>query len=187
MCAASCRKIVDYLEKKEVIPSEDRQIYAYGVDAALYTFISTTGLLLIGLLSGSLWETMMIIATFYTNQSLGGGFHATTHWRCFLTMTVGLGCSLCVLRLSFPVALSFALGCALLLLMLRHPLVLHPNKAYLEKKRGSLVKRSQRALVIQLAILLCLTVAGCAKLCQTFAIALFCSAISRSVVALKRK
>lgn len=180
-------KIVDYLEKKEVIPSEDRQIYAYGVDAALYTFISTTGLLLIGWLSGRPWETMMIIATFYTNQSLGGGFHATTHWRCFLTMTVGLGCSLCVLRLSFPVALSFVLGCASLLLMLCHPLVLHPNKAYLEKKRSSLVKRSQRALVIQSAILLCLAAVGCEKLCQTFAIALVCSAISRAVVALKRK
>lgn len=178
-------KVVDYLEKKEVISSADRQIYAYGVDAALYTFISTAGLLLIGWLSGRPWETMMIIATFYTNQSLGGGFHATTHWRC--SMTVGLVCSLCVLRLSFPVALSLVLGCASLLLMLHHPLILHPNKAYLEKKRSSLVKRSQRALVIQSAILLCLAAVGCEKLCQTFAIALACSAISRSVVALKRK
>ena len=42
--------IVRALEKRTIIPAADHEAYVYGFDAALYTFLSTAGLVLICLL-----------------------------------------------------------------------------------------------------------------------------------------
>lgn len=85
--------IVRALEKRTIIPAADHEVYVYGFDAALYTFLSTAGLVLIGCVLGQGIETLIIISLFYVNQTLGGGFHASTHLNCFITMVLGLlGC-----------------------------------------------------------------------------------------------
>ena len=44
--------IVRALEKRTIIPAADHDVYVYGFDAALYTFLSTVGLMLIGCVLG---------------------------------------------------------------------------------------------------------------------------------------
>lgn len=76
-----------------------RLLCIYGCEVWLYTVLSTLGLLMIGLLTNSVLETIIIITIFYLCQTNGGGFHATTHLRCFLTMTLGLLIGLMFVRL----------------------------------------------------------------------------------------
>ena len=73
------------------------------------------------------------ISIFYTCQSSGGGYHASTHLRCFLTMCAGL-----LAGLGFSL-----LPCPLLALaVLAVPLTLHPNKQYLLENKKALILRS---------------------------------------------
>lgn len=90
------KAILAFLEANEIVRAEDHEVYAYGLDAILYTMISTLGLVLIGVVMRSTTEALVIIGMFYINQTLGGGFHASTHLRCFLTMAVGLLCCLTI-------------------------------------------------------------------------------------------
>ena len=55
----------------------------YGADLVSYTLLITAGLLLAGALCHLFWQTAVIIALYYTNQTLGGGYHASTHGRYF--------------------------------------------------------------------------------------------------------
>ena len=56
--------IVRALEKRTIIPAADHEVYVYGFDAALYTFLSTAGLVLIGCVLGQAIVTLIVIALF---------------------------------------------------------------------------------------------------------------------------
>ena len=119
------KAILAFLEANEIVRAEDHEVYAYGLDAILYTMISTLGLVLIGVVMRSTTEALVIIGMFYINQTLGGGFHASTHLRCFLTMAVGLLCCLSTLFIPFPLPASLIIALMSMGFMLRFPLVLH--------------------------------------------------------------
>jgi len=141
--------IVRVLEKRTIIPAADHDVYVYGFDAALYTFLSTVGLMLIGCVPGQGIETLIIIALFYVNQTLGGGFHASTHLNCFITMALGLLGCLATFLLPFNQWVYCILGTVGLMFMIKYPLVLHKNKEYLQAKHDILCKRSRGALLVQ--------------------------------------
>ena len=127
--------IVQWFEKRGIInPSQDeRDIYTYGFELAIYTLVSTFGLLTIGFLLGYPLETCFIITLYYVNQTLGGGFHASSHLSCFLSMCAGLVAILILLQFSLPNLLYAGLGIGSLLVLYFNPLVLHKNKQFLLK------------------------------------------------------
>lgn len=51
------KAILAFLEANEIVRAEDHEVYAYGLDAILYTMISTLGLVLIGVVMRS---TLMV-------------------------------------------------------------------------------------------------------------------------------
>ena len=115
----------------------------YGIEAFLYTCISTGLLLLLGAMLNILLPACIIIAVFYVDQTLGGGYHTSTHLRCFMTMAAGLcaGLGLSLIPMS-PAGfwLTGMLCCGILYMI---PLTLHPNKAYLKDKKMILITRSR--------------------------------------------
>ena len=134
--------LTDRLIRCGRIPEKDRDVYLYGFDITFYTIWSTAALLLIGLLLRQFWAAVILVSGFYTFQSTGGGYHAKTHLRCFLTMVVGLLVGLSAVFIQdYYILLWSLLGIGSLLLFLV-PLVLHPNKAYLETERKRLTIKS---------------------------------------------
>ena len=132
----------DFFVNKGVICEDERAIYEYGFDITLYTILSTLGLLLIGLLFHQLANTIVLVFVFYSCQSSGGGYHASTHLRCFLTMCTGLLFGLAFQYIPFPDWLFLAIGASSILLLLIFPLTLHPNKSYLKADSNRLIRRS---------------------------------------------
>ena len=106
------------------------------------SILSTLGLLLIGLLLRQFAGALILVLVFYSCQSSGGGYHASTHLRCFLTMCAGLLVGLAFPFLPFPDGVFYAIGALSVLLLLAFPLVLHPNKSYLKSDRKRLILRS---------------------------------------------
>ena len=115
-----------------------------------YTLWSTTALLLLGLLLRQFAAAAILVFGFYTFQTTGGGYHAKSHFRCFLTMVIGLLTGLStVFIMDHHILLWLLLGIGALLLLLV-PLVLHPNKSYLEEERKRLTVKS---IVVTLSVL----------------------------------
>ena len=170
--------LTDQLVRKGYIPSEDRDIYVYGFDITIYTVLSTTALLLIGFLLRQFVPTLILVFGFYTFQTIGGGYHANTHLRCFLTMVAGLLVGLSSVSIQdrhILLWILFGIGALLLLFV---PLVVHPNKSYLEAKRKCLTIRS---IVVTLSILVCVIVINITleSMMYSFAAVFLLSGISR--------
>ena len=175
--------IVRLFEKRGVIcaSAEEREVYIYGFDIAIYTFLSTLGLFFIGWMAGRPIETTLLIFVYYINQSFGGGFHASSHLMCFLTMVLGELLFLISFLLPYSLLACIGISVISLLFMWLHPLVLHPNKRYLKKKAPQLIKRSHQILLIETVLLVTFILLNIPDIIQTGSLALLLSAISRSV------
>lgn len=120
------------------ICSSDRlPVLIYGLDLAIYTILSTAGLIIEGVLFRRPCDSLIIIAVYFLNQTIGGGFHASSHLSCFLTMAVGLAFGLDICTIGWPMCFTIGVNALSILMLFSHPLVLHPNKQYLLRKTKS--------------------------------------------------
>ncbi len=178
--------ILTILERKGASYKHSRDVYVYGLDLMIYTFLSTAGLLLIGALLGRPFETVLLVALFYTNQTHGGGFHASSHLKCFLTMVSGL----LVFIASFGVSLSMwgyiLLASISFILLFTHPLVLHQNKSFLAPKSSQLVRVARLVLSLEVVVFVIFLLIGDTRLIHSTAFALALCACSR-MAAIKLK
>ena len=179
--------IVKLFEKRGVIcaSAEEREVYIYGFDIAIYTFLSTLGLFFIGWMAGRPIETTLLIFVYYINQSFGGGFHASSHLMCFLTMVLGELLFLISFLLPYSPFTCSGISVISLLFMWMHPLVLHTNKSYLKKKAQQLIKHSRQILLVEIVLLIVFILLNVPAIIQTISLTLLLSAISRSVPILK--
>ena len=145
-----------YLVKMEIIREDEQDVYQYGFDITIYTITSTIGLLLIGIVFGQLKNALFMISALYLLQTYGGGYHASTHFRCFGLMALGLAAGLLLQLCSIPdsvLAVVWVFSTATLLCI---PLVLHPNKSYLSGQVKLYSIRSRLVTVLVLLISLTL-------------------------------
>ena len=91
------RKIVSIVLKGSD-DEQQRVLCEYGCEILLHTFFCTIGLMVIGIVLNSVLETIIIIGIFYACQNNGVGYHASSHFRCFLIMAVGLIIGIAILR-----------------------------------------------------------------------------------------
>lgn len=155
------------------------EICKYGCEIWLYTLISTLGLILIGRLMGFMLETVVIVSVFYLCQSNGGGYHASTHAKCFITMAVGLAVSLYLTDVCNHHTLSFMLFIVSSILMATHPLCLHHNKQYLEVKNKHIKRRSRIVTTGIMVFVAANYIAGYNRIAQAGCVAMFMAAVSR--------
>lgn len=133
--------------------TQERSLCEYGCELWIYTMISTAGLLLLGVLLNEFWGTIVMIVVFYLCQSYGGGFHASSHFRCFLTMSIAVMSGTFLLHCSFSPSAMFFILCSSIVFLLVIPLILHPNKYYLLSEQITLCKKS-RAVTVTIAVVI---------------------------------
>ena len=59
-----------------------KEIYIYGIELLISSFISTTVILLIGLLTKTFWESIIFLVSFSLIRVYTGGYHSMTYLRC---------------------------------------------------------------------------------------------------------
>ena len=123
--------------------------------------------------------TILLIILFYTNQTYGGGFHANSHTKCFLTMTLGLGVYLLSSLIKVPLFVSVFIAALSFLFLYVHPLVLHKNKSFLANKSKLLVQKSRCILSLEMMLFITLLLFKNEYYLQNFSIALLLCALSR--------
>ena len=145
-------RLVRWLNSRGIVDRNDISAYRYGAATLIYTVVSTTALIALGVIAQRVGEALSIISIFYINQTTGGGYHASSHMRCFATMMIGLISCLVFCGLSLPIWVVSGMLVVSYATLLCIPVVLHPNKQYLMERRALLKKRSRRTTAIQAVI-----------------------------------
>ena len=133
----------DYFIKNKIISQEEREIYEYGFAITIHTILSTIGLLAIGALLHRFWYAVIIISIFSAFQTNGGGYHANTHLKCFLTMVIILLIALGISYLPLSPYIAETASIISVILLFVFPLTLHLNKAYLASQAPQLRRKSR--------------------------------------------
>lgn len=181
MIAYAANRLTHWLKKHVPMTDNEFEVYQYAFDIALYTVLSTLGLLFIGAALGVLFSTILCIALFYTNQTFGGGYHANSHMGCFVTMAVGLLSYLFLLSLQPQKGSCYILAIFSFGILMSKPLVLHKNKRYLENKRKELIAQSRLVVLIEMVLFVLLLFVGDVHLLASCSLSLFMCATARIV------
>ncbi|NYB75002.1 accessory gene regulator B family protein [Sedimentibacter hydroxybenzoicus DSM 7310] len=79
-----CEKATNLMVQNEIISSEDREIYAYGLRQGFILFINILTTLLIGFVFNKTTETIVFLAAYIPLRIYTGGYHARTQIGCYV-------------------------------------------------------------------------------------------------------
>lgn len=83
-------KITDFLYFKKVISKEDREIYKYGYEIIISTIISFLIVVVFGIVSNKLWQTLLFFGILAITRTYSGGYHANTYFKCNFLLSIFL-------------------------------------------------------------------------------------------------
>lgn len=84
MFSSIAEKITMHLEANNAFKSEDRAIYRYGIQQGLSIMLNLSTTLLLGIVTGMIWESIIFSAAYMLLRRYAGGFHAKTPARCYI-------------------------------------------------------------------------------------------------------
>lgn len=77
-------KIVESLITMGVVPSEDKELYKFGIIQGILMVINVLTFILIGLIFGMVWQSIVFMLAYIPIRSYAGGYHARTQLKCYL-------------------------------------------------------------------------------------------------------
>lgn len=160
MLNAFASSAVALMERRGIISLEDHDIYVYGFELFLYTLFSTGSLLCIGFAFNRFPETVICLTMFYMSQTYGGGFHASTHARCFAVMLIGLFVYLQSFHVLHSPLICYLIFIISALYLWNRPLILHKNKLFLAYKSDMFIRRSRIVVFLQFVLFLFVSALG---------------------------
>lgn len=146
MISKSAQKLAYFFVKKNVIQSEDEEIYAYGYEIMISETINWLITIIIAALTRSIAETVFYMLAFIRLRGAIGGFHAKSHIGCIVISTVVYVLCLFIVhytpmyiyRVLMIIGLLIHLGSVLAIAP-----VAHPNKPFVsEAERLKFRKKS---------------------------------------------
>ncbi|HML37841.1 MAG TPA: accessory gene regulator B family protein [Bacillota bacterium] len=153
-------KITDSLVNAGAVPIEDKDLYEYGIRQGILLVINIATAVLIGLLLGMLWQTVIFLVAYNPVRSYAGGYHAGTPLVCYLISIPMILAVLFGIKLipwnGYAVVIVLILTGALIWLMApvedaNKPLDQLERKVYGRKARISMAVLSGLAVVLWLA------------------------------------
>ena len=77
-----CHIIVNFFIRQKIFPEEQGEIYQYGFELWVSSVIGILTVLMIGIISGRFWESVIFYIVFCFTRLFSGGFHAPTYLLC---------------------------------------------------------------------------------------------------------
>lgn len=77
-------KIVDSLVSIGVVPPEDKDLYEYGMRQGIVMIINVLSVIIVGLIMGMVWQSIVFLLAYFPIRAYAGGYHARTQWNCYL-------------------------------------------------------------------------------------------------------
>lgn len=76
--------ITDSLVNSGVVPSEDRDLYEYGIRQGVIMIINLVTVILVGVMFGMVIQCVAFMVAYIPLRSYAGGYHAGTQLTCYL-------------------------------------------------------------------------------------------------------
>lgn len=161
MLSTYAKRISSLFVRADIIKEKDFEIYAYSFEVLLANVLSAVALVVIALISGTFLETIYFLIGFIPVRELAGGYHASTHLRCFLIM-LGVYSVFLVAYIFIP-AENYVLVtrvCVLLSICLIWKLspVEDDNKPLTQNEKSFLRQRSRNVSLVYVLVVIVLTV-----------------------------
>jgi accessory gene regulator B len=138
--------IADILEQQNKFAPEDKEVYRYGIQQGLNLTLNILTTIIIGVLCGMVYPSLLFLACYMPLRSFCGGYHAKTHLRCYIYSVIMITSILLVAKYT---AFNIVLYEVLVLISLIIILLLAPVEDE-NKKLDSVEKRvfRKRAYII---------------------------------------
>lgn len=94
-------KVTELMVQNEIITSEDREIYVYGLNQGIILLVNILTSLLLGFIFNKSIEVIVFLVAYIPLRSYAGGYHAKTPLRCYLISIV------MILAVIFLTSISF--------------------------------------------------------------------------------
>ena len=76
--------IADILEQQNKFTTEEKEIYRYGIQQGLNLALNILTTIIIGVLCGMVYPSILFLVCYMPLRSFCGGYHAKTHLRCYI-------------------------------------------------------------------------------------------------------
>lgn len=84
MLHSNAERLTDFLFSRCPLEPAKRSIFLYGFELALSTLSSFLSIILLSILLGDVFSSLLFIAVFFFLRLFAGGFHASTYTHCFI-------------------------------------------------------------------------------------------------------
>ncbi len=154
-------RITDYLVKSQTIREEDKDIYSYGLKQGVTMLLQTVSVLLIGVVMGMWWQSVLFIFSYTPLRLSSGGIHAGKPWLCYIFTAAHAALVLLVIGniMLSNLLLAIAIAVSTLVVWAIAP-VEDKNKPFDEAERKTYKKRTIIVLVVELVAVLALMALG---------------------------
>jgi len=79
-------KISSFFVANSIIKNEDKEVYEYSLEILLSTIFNFIAVIFIAVFTKSILITLFYLLGFIPLRLIAGGFHATSHLKCFLVL-----------------------------------------------------------------------------------------------------
>lgn len=88
MIVGIAEKMVNTFLENQVIDEENTEAYKYGMELLVSQVISIGVVLILGILLGRVWETLLFLIFFIAIRVYAGGYHASCYRNCILGFSI---------------------------------------------------------------------------------------------------
>ena len=80
--------ITQQLEKGKIIQSDNRELYKYGFQQGLILLLNFITSIVIGVIFGKVFESILLLAAYIPLRSYAGGHHSDSSEKCYVVSTL---------------------------------------------------------------------------------------------------
>lgn len=86
MIARMSKSLSSFFAANSIIKAEDKEVYEYSLEILFSTILNFAAVIIIAVLTRKSLLTLFYLLGFIPLRLIAGGYHADTHFRCFLVL-----------------------------------------------------------------------------------------------------
>jgi accessory gene regulator B len=86
MITQMSKRISSFFIINNIVKDDDREVYEYSFEILISTILNFLAVIVIAIITKRIVETMIYLLGFIPLRTIAGGYHAKTHFRCFMIL-----------------------------------------------------------------------------------------------------
>lgn len=169
------------------IKEDEKELYAYGLEQGLFILLNLITTIIIGMIVGMFWQSILFMVVYLPLRTFAGGYHARTQLLCYLLSTILILAVLLMIRFvpwTDFISLSLVLLSSIIIFIFAP--VEDINKPLDEKEIARYKKRTRTILISEMIITLFILLLGFNDIIPSIAVSLFALSIMLILGSAKR-